>query len=132
MSSSDENDELDKLIMEDKKDLPLGAAASDAYLKSVDRLERKKNREKKRRNEVNDRFMELMDAVFLAEKSMFNPPSGEHNKSAPTRSDSLERATRVVYALIRENTMMGQVSVASYFVLHIYFANSLNLYVDAK
>ena len=32
---------------------------NDIFCKTADRLERKKNREKKRRNEVNDRFMEV-------------------------------------------------------------------------
>lgn len=52
-----------------------------------------------------------MEAVYVAEKTIMNPPAfTERSKNIPTRCESLERACRVVYALVRENATLQQVA----------------------
>jgi hypothetical protein len=72
---------------------------------NVDRLEKKKNREKRRRNEVNERFDELVEVMDNAQSQLMNNTgySNEYSKSILTKSDLLEKAVELVKALAEEN-----------------------------
>lgn len=85
-------------------------------LVNLDRLEKKKNREKRRRSEVNERFNELVEVMDNAQSQMMNTPgySNEFSKSILTKSDLLEKAVDLVKALADENKklkMMVQGSI---------------------
>ena len=116
------------------------ASASEAC--NYERLEKKKNREKRRRSEVNERFNEvwcrhgiigmvfkfndgfdqLVDVMDKAQGEILGGISLESdcNKGVMTKSDLLERAVELVKALSEENRMLKRVS-AIYCVLCLLF-----------
>lgn len=72
---------------------------------NADRLEKKKNREKRRRSEVNDRFDELIEVMEDAQSQMINAPpfSNEFSKGVLTKAGLLEKAVELVKLLAEEN-----------------------------
>lgn len=72
---------------------------------NLDRLEKKKNREKRRRSEVNERFDELIEVMEKSQAQLMNAPpfASDLPKGTLTKAGLLEKAVDLVKLLAEEN-----------------------------
>lgn len=79
------------------------------HLDQDDRSEKKKNREKYRRDEVNEKFNELADVMEMAEKFLLTGQVLlEHGKTSSSKCDHICRAISMIHSFVKENSFLKQ------------------------